>query len=461
MGSIKIHNKDAIKDMVIFCAASIRNTVSEESISEIKESLTYDKALKIVNNVLNSSHTQPLEHVVFQFELSNYPTVLEYFLIQFKHITPTIKSRRYVDFSNMKSKYDNRFGIFSSEKVLNRIDEILEGRLNNYRMLVQAGVKCEDAREILPLNTPTTISLTVNLTELRNILHQATLPINHPYTVKFASDVSYLLQKEYGIQIFNVNGYKLTNTNYWSENDNIFTDYMGVWKILTLSQVEKITPINEILNDKNVNKLATDISSSKGNHPFRKKTNHRYAITKINGDPFYFLDKTYINNPNGPNKMYFGTLSFAGMTHILRHRSIKVAPLPLCGLSPTIPSHSKLPIEYQELFKNHMEDILGLIDLIAEEESMTNLDIMRSGIIQLLTLMGSDVYFFAEFTPSAASHFCALRLCSRAQGEIRKFAELVAKDFSDTHPLDLVPSCELLDGCPEGKKFTCKRKPLL
>jgi len=61
----------------------------------------------------------------------------------------------------------------------------------------------------------------------------------------------------------------------------------------------------------------------------------------------------------------------------------------------------------------------------------------------------------------AASHFCALRLCSRAQGEIRAFAEMVAKDFANTHPLNLVPSCELLDGCPEGKKFTCKRKPLL
>lgn len=460
MGSIKIHNKDAIKDMVVFCAASIRNTISEESISEIKESLTYDKALKIVNNVLNSSHTQPLEHVVFQLELSDYPTVLEYFLIQFKHITPTIKSRRYVDFSNMKSKYDNRFGLFSSEKVLNRINEILEDRLNNYKMLVNSGIKCEDAREVLPLNTPTTIALTVNLTELRNIVHQATLPINHPYTVKFASDISYLLQKEYGIQIFNVNGYKLTNTFYWSENDNILQDYMDVWKTLTADRVAKIIPVSKLLNNKNIDKLSTEVSS-KSDATFGKKTKHRYAISKINGDPLYFLDKAHIYNRNKPNKTYFGTLSFAGITHILRHRSINMAPLPLCMLVPAIPVNSKLPINYQAIFKSHMDDVLELIDLIMEEESMSFMDISRSGIVQLLTLMGSDIYFFAEFSPSAASHFCALRLCSRAQGEIRAFAEMVAEDFSNTHPLNLVPSCELLDGCPEGKRFTCKRKPLL
>lgn len=59
-------------------------------------------------------------------------------------------------------------------------------------------------------------------------------------------------------------------------------------------------------------------------------------------------------------------------------------------------------------------------------------------------------------------HMCNLRLCTRAQQEIRNlFKEIVnqVKERDERLAVYLVPSCEYLGACVEAK--SCKRKPLL
>lgn len=65
------------------------------------------------------------------------------------------------------------------------------------------------------------------------------------------------------------------------------------------------------------------------------------------------------------------------------------------------------------------------------------------------------------FTPEALIHFCHKRLCSRAQEFVREVAcsmrreiALYAPEFAE----DLVPQCEYLLWCPEGKRC-CGRAP--
>nr|DAH18401.1 MAG TPA: Thymidylate synthase complementing protein [Caudoviricetes sp.] len=65
------------------------------------------------------------------------------------------------------------------------------------------------------------------------------------------------------------------------------------------------------------------------------------------------------------------------------------------------------------------------------------------------------------FTPEALIHFCQKRLCVRAQEFIRSLAQMMKKEVSKYNPSfasELVPQCQHLLWCPEGK-HTCGAYP--
>lgn len=65
------------------------------------------------------------------------------------------------------------------------------------------------------------------------------------------------------------------------------------------------------------------------------------------------------------------------------------------------------------------------------------------------------------FTPEALIHFCHKRLCSRAQEFIRAVAWSMVHEVDEVNPEladRLVPQCEYLLWCPEGKK-SCGLRP--
>lgn len=63
--------------------------------------------------------------------------------------------------------------------------------------------------------------------------------------------------------------------------------------------------------------------------------------------------------------------------------------------------------------------------------------------------------FVIGFTPEALIHFCHKRLCYRSQEFIREVAIKMKKEISNVNPKfakELVPHCQHLLWCPEGKK---------
>lgn len=69
--------------------------------------------------------------------------------------------------------------------------------------------------------------------------------------------------------------------------------------------------------------------------------------------------------------------------------------------------------------------------------------------------------FVIGFTPEALIHFCHKRLCSRAQEFIGKMARLMKEavaEVNETFSQELVPHCQHLLWCPEGK-HSCGMKP--
>lgn len=69
--------------------------------------------------------------------------------------------------------------------------------------------------------------------------------------------------------------------------------------------------------------------------------------------------------------------------------------------------------------------------------------------------MSTHTTFVMGFTPEALINFCHMRLCVRAEAPIRKLAQKMKEETVKILPeLEnrLVPNCEYLLWCPEGKK---------
>ena len=63
--------------------------------------------------------------------------------------------------------------------------------------------------------------------------------------------------------------------------------------------------------------------------------------------------------------------------------------------------------------------------------------------------------FIIGFTPEALIHFCHKRLCTRAQEFIQELARKIkeeVKKYSEDFAKELVPQCQHLLWCPEGKR---------
>lgn len=73
---------------------------------------------------------------------------------------------------------------------------------------------------------------------------------------------------------------------------------------------------------------------------------------------------------------------------------------------------------------------------------------------RFLLINGVETKLYFKFNFRELMHFCGIRLCSRAQWEIRKMAELMVKEISQIDPFlgqFLMPKCEVLGVCTEAE----------
>ena len=83
------------------CAASGRiSTQSGTALEIFERSHDKEKNRNLINKVTKSGHTSTIEHIFFNIAFENVSVVVEQFMIEFRLASFTVKSRRYVDFSD-------------------------------------------------------------------------------------------------------------------------------------------------------------------------------------------------------------------------------------------------------------------------------------------------------------------------------------------------------------------------
>ena len=105
-----------------------------------------EKNANLIGKVTASGHTSTVEHTYFQLAFQNVTAVVEQFIIEFRLASYTVKSRRYVNFS------DAGFYVpeFNNAEIEKSYKEHMSEMFALYDELCENGVLREDARFVLP-----------------------------------------------------------------------------------------------------------------------------------------------------------------------------------------------------------------------------------------------------------------------------------------------------------------------
>ena len=125
-----------------------------------------EKNLKLVQRVVSSGHKTVLEHHYFNLAFNNVSIFIEQYLIEFRIASFTIKSGRYVNFSNAGFNLPNSFTAEQKKTIKSHYKKMFKF----YDKFVAAGIPVEDARFILPYGLKTNIYMSLNAREMIHLI---------------------------------------------------------------------------------------------------------------------------------------------------------------------------------------------------------------------------------------------------------------------------------------------------
>lgn len=136
-------NQDALRVV----ASSARISTQQGTALEIYEkSVDAQKDLKLIEKVLSSGHKAVFEHQTLSIAFENVSVLAEQFVIEFRLASFTVKSRRYVDFSDVGYVLPEGMNVEVEQIYAQRTEALFKA----YERLLALNIPKEDARFILP-----------------------------------------------------------------------------------------------------------------------------------------------------------------------------------------------------------------------------------------------------------------------------------------------------------------------
>ncbi|MBQ9150499.1 FAD-dependent thymidylate synthase [bacterium] len=155
---------------VIYTAC--RTCYSADGAVEIFNNITDDKEKKLalIKRIISSGHYSTIEHIQLTFAINNISRAATHQLVRHRHMSFSQKSQRYVKEADFDYIIPN--AIQRQPELLEKFEAFMQTTSKLYAELVEAGIKKEDARSILPNATASSIVCSLNLREL---IHLANL----------------------------------------------------------------------------------------------------------------------------------------------------------------------------------------------------------------------------------------------------------------------------------------------
>ena len=453
-------------------AASI-STTKGTALEVYQQQQDLAKAQKLIKNVLRLGHATTIEHACFTIAFENVSAFVEQFMIEFRLASFTIKSRRYVDFSQMGYyQPEFRFREEVTEKHKQQINKLYNTHIkklfSEYDYLMQNGVPREDARFLLPYCYRSNFYCTVNARELQHIIHVALEGRGRKYPEIKAIGVGLWEQaKKIAPGIFEFaleeNGDDKEERLRKLLAEGSFPE--GVLQKRELRQERKKETSSrsfcELLSyTENPEKLVAAAVLIKHTLCSSETAQEILEENQALGDRLLELaceDQRKRELEQVCFTFRINNLTLAGLTHLARHRlqSLNVPSFTEFGLSreyvlpDSIVEKPDLLTRYLETWQEHQKLFSGFKKAGVIKEDLVYLYLSGNLVDVVTTMNGRELF-----------HFFRLRTCTRAQWEIRALAVEMLKQLRKIAPAlfkRFGPSCYVWDKCPEGK-LSCGQK---
>lgn len=452
---VKIIGHTNSPDKITSSGARISTTIGD-SLSIFESATNTEKNQKLVKKVLASGHKTLVEHIYFNLAFVNVSAYVEQFMLEFRLASFTVKSRRYVDFSNMgfviPSFVDKNGKTLDNAEEMHRIyyDHMIF-LFKEYENFVEAGIPKEDARFLLPYSYKSNFYCTVNARELCNILYSMLYGRGSGHTEINALGKDLLKQA--------------TEVCPFIFDDLSIMEHGGENKYDMIADIVDIIANTEPNFDPSVELLTYS------EHPedavaraalieyTNLSTRNIESILKDRVRVAQIIELVLSNRrPRELEQINFtfrvNNISLAAITHLTRHRiqSIIIPPFhDVCRcerylIPDTIKCNNQLLKRYQDAYAKTKE----LFEVLRSNG-------LNKYEISYLYLSGNVIDITTTMNGRELLAFISLRSCNRTQWETRSIAIKILNLIRGVSPLlfhNFGPSCYVRGICPEGK-MTC------
>lgn len=447
-------SKARVDERVKVVAAAGKLSRFPGKVTEVYKSCTdAEKNKRFINRVISMGHESITDHDYLVFAIEDVSPIIEQILIEERISSFTIKSRREVDFSNagyyVPTFRDENYNVLENNRELQKIyHEHMKYVFGVYSELIEMGLKKEDARFVLPYSFHSNIIMGCDAHVLKNLIVR--------FTKGKESKIAEL--KELGEKLYEI----------VCKYVPYYKDVIDNATVPELDEVEKF--LEAYVDDysyevpKHVKLISAPADADKEilvsalmrvyNYPLDKALECYDRVIKDNKElQKELMRKILVNGGTEFNQVSFRfdvPISLAVLTHLTRHRThelmvpdfVPIRDLTKYRVPPTLNKEQK--DKFAEIYKKNNEMYLKFKKIGVCDEDLI-----------YFYLAGTMINVTTNMDGKTLSHIARLRICTKAQWEIRNVVTEMRSLVLEKAPIYgsiLGPDCEIFLECHEGKE---------
>lgn len=420
------------------CASAAKISTTMGNANEIFEKAKNNpQNTDLIKKVLRSGHKSVIEHAVFSIAFWDVSAFVEQFLIECRLASFTVKSRRYVDFSNLGYLIPSEL----CGESLTHYTEYMNLLFDGYKSLLEMSIPKEDARFLLPYSFCSNFYCTLNARELGNLI--SSIKYGRGKNIPELQDLAQqLLQQVSDIFPALLSEFDREPNTTSDNNDIVWFTSQKSTELVETDEIGSVKLLQAPVQPMEILKFASSTSHPHGDDKF----NIEQIIASIRPRELEHLSYTFA----------ISNMTLSGITHLVRHRmqsivvpSIQCVDHSRCIIPDTVQQNPEAKERYVSILTQANEKLIQ-----AREDAM----LQKYGYY--FALSGNVMDVMTTMNARELMLFIRLRSCNRAQWEIRNVAtgmlSLLRKNFPALFN-HYGPSCVLSGACPEGK-MTCGKK---
>lgn len=421
---------------VEICASAARiSTTSGNAVEVFARAEINEANGKLIQKVLHSGHKSIIEHAVFTFALKDVSAFVEQFFIESRLASFTVKSRRYVDFSEMGYYIPPDLDGENRKQYCKYMD----GLFSAYKFLVENGIPKEDARFLLPYSFNSNFYCTCNARELGHILHD--IKYGRGQEISELQDLADQIIEQMKT-VFPWIDFEVENMQEENNRTQFLSNSTKVEDFVTFiesGEAGKVSLVNSSSDPLRLLKLAYGLSGS-----FAKDSLDFSECLKL-GRSRELEQLSY--------SFMISNITLSGITHIVRHRMQSIIIPSIQGIVHSkfiVPDTIKKDFRLFDIYKSALETSNKQVQQMDQNEQLKQYGYYYA-------LSGNMMDIMTTMNARELMHFIKLRTCKRAQWEIRNISIAILKQLRMSFPelfSSFGPSCFVDGKCPEGN-MTC------